>query len=462
MSSAAVVLIVAFIFVERRSKEPVLPLRLFKNSIFTMTSIIGFIVGFAMFGAITFLPLYLQVVQRITPTDSGLRLLPMLAGMLLTSITSGQLISHWGRYKVFPIAGTAVMGAGMYLLSLLNVNTSTLAMSIYMFVLGLGLGMVMQVLVIAVQNAVEFRDLGTATSGATFFRSIGGAFGVAVFGEIFANSLNTNLASVLASGSLPPGFDPRAAMSSPQLLQSLPLSVIGGYLHAFALSLHSVFIFAIPFAAFGFVFSWFLKETPLRMTTNVGEMQKGSAAPASVQPEDMSTPARSNEYKKASIALESDHLIQKVEDTLVMIASPENRTAFYEQIASWAKIPLDPTATSLLLQIGRNQPVSPDRLSQILRSKPASLKPALITLFKDRLIANEQNGDGHPVLTTTGSGRQTYDRLVAARQEGLSQILADWSPEQYTDPVEILNKILAAISNDGYHRQLRIQPQGHD
>ena len=164
MSSVAVVLIVAFIFVERRSKEPVLPLRLFNNSIFTMTSIIGFIVGFAMFGAITFLPLYLQVVQRITPTDSGLRLLPMLAGMLLTSITSGQLISHWGRYKVFPIAGTAVMGAGMYLLSLLDVNTSTLAMSIYMFVLGLGLGMVMQVLVIAVQNAVEFRDLGTATS----------------------------------------------------------------------------------------------------------------------------------------------------------------------------------------------------------------------------------------------------------------------------------------------------------
>ncbi len=316
LAVAAVVLIIAFIFVEQHSKEPVLPLRLFRNSVFTMTSAIGFIVGFAMFGAITFLPLYLQVVQRVTPTDSGLRMLPMLAGMLLTSITSGQLISRWGRYKLFPIGGTAVMGAGLYLLSLLDVNTTSLSMSIYMFVMGLGLGMVMQVLIIAVQNAVEFRDLGTATSGATFFRSIGGAFGVAVFGEIFANSLNTNLATLLASGTLPAGFNPRAAMSSPQLLQSLPLSVIGGYLHAFALSLHNVFIYAIPFAVVGFVLSWFLKETPLRMTINMGntegaavkagpgqaEGKTASAAPA--QPEPSALIVHSNGNGRVPVIIE--------------------------------------------------------------------------------------------------------------------------------------------------------------
>jgi hypothetical protein len=238
--------------------------------VFSMTSAIGFIFGFAMFGAITFLPVYLQVVERVTPTDSGLRVLPMLAGMLITSIVSGQLISHWGRYKVFPIVGTAVMAGGLYLLSRMGVNTSLLAMSIYMFVLGFGLGLVMQVLVIAVQNAVEFRYLGTATSGATFFRSIGSAFGVSVFGEIFTRTLNANLARLLTSSALPPGFNPEAAMSNPQLLQALPLSVIGSYLQGFAVAIQTVFLYAIPVALIGFVLSWFLKEYPLRMTTHLG------------------------------------------------------------------------------------------------------------------------------------------------------------------------------------------------
>jgi MFS family permease len=227
-----------------------------------------------MFGAITFLPVYLQVVERVTPTDSGLRLLPMLAGMLITSIVSGQLISHWGRYKVFPIIGTAVMAGGLYLLSLMGIHTSLLTMSVYMFVLGFGLGLVMQVLVIAVQNAVEFRHLGTATSGATFFRSIGSAFGVSVFGEIFARTLNANLARLLSTGSLPQGFNPEAAMSNPQLLQSLPLSVIGSYLQGFAVAIHTVFLYAIPVALIGFVLSFFLKEYPLRLTTNIGNIEE--------------------------------------------------------------------------------------------------------------------------------------------------------------------------------------------
>jgi EmrB/QacA subfamily drug resistance transporter len=276
----ALVLIALFIVVERRVKEPVLPLHLFRNPVFTMTSVIGFIFGFAMFGAITFLPIYLQVVERVTPTDSGLRLLPLLAGMLITSIVSGMLISRWGRYKVFPIAGTAVMAGGLYLLSLMGVSTSALTMSIYMFVLGFGLGMVMQVLVIAVQNAVEFRHLGTATSGATFFRSIGSAFGVSIFGEIFARTLNTNLATLMSSSSLPQGFNPQAAMSNPQLLQSLPLSVIGSYLQGFAVAIHTVFLYAIPVALIGFVFSWFLKEYPLRMTTHIGNAEGPEAMPA--------------------------------------------------------------------------------------------------------------------------------------------------------------------------------------
>ena len=285
---AALGLVALFIVVERRVKEPVLPLRLFRNPVFTMTSAIGFIFGFAMFGAITFLPVYLQVVQRVSPTASGLRLLPMLAGMLITSIISGQLISRWGRYKVFPILGTAVMAVGLYLLSLMGVNTSTLSMSVYMFVLGFGLGMVMQVLVIAVQNAVEFRHLGTATSGATFFRSIGSAFGVSVFGEIFARTLNANLAALLSSGSLPQGFNPQAAMSNPQLLHSLPLSVIGSYLQGFAVAIHTVFLYAIPVALLGFALSWFLQEYPLRMTTHLSSGQgAGTGALSAIDPDSL-------------------------------------------------------------------------------------------------------------------------------------------------------------------------------
>ena len=306
LGALALVLTASFILVERRAKEPVLPLHLFRNPVFTMTSAIGFIFGFAMFGAITFLPVYLQVVQRVTPTNSGLRLLPMLAGMLITSIVSGQLISNWGRYKVFPIVGTAVMAGGLYLLSLMGVATSLLTMSVYMFVLGFGLGLVMQVLVIAVQNAVEFRHLGTATSGATFFRSIGSAFGVSVFGSIFARALNANLASILSSGSLPPGFNPEAAMSNPQLLQSLPLSVIGSYLQGFAVAIHTVFLYAIPVALIGFVLSWFLKEYPLRMTTHIGTEEgiENMSMPENVRGT-LQCPQRSMGWLLAALAIQA-------------------------------------------------------------------------------------------------------------------------------------------------------------
>jgi EmrB/QacA subfamily drug resistance transporter len=213
MGVAGVVLLAAFVVAERRAAEPVLPLRLFTYRVFSVSSAIGFVVGFAMFGAITYLPQYLQVVKGSSPTVSGLELLPLMAGLLLTSITSGFLISRWGRYKVFPILGTAIMTVGMYLLSMLGVSTSTFAYSTYMFVLGVGIGAVMQVLIIAVQNVVPYADLGAATSGATFFRSIGGSFGTAVFGAIFASQLSINLPRYLAGVHLPAGFNASAGAS---------------------------------------------------------------------------------------------------------------------------------------------------------------------------------------------------------------------------------------------------------
>src|SRR5947209_7769211 len=185
LSSVAGPLLVGFVVAEQHAAEPVVPLQLFRNPVFSLSCAIGFVVGFALFGATTYLPLFLQVVNGASPTNSGLRLLPMILGLLLTSTTSGQLISRWGRYKAFPIAGTALMTLGMFLLSRMNEQTSVLVSSLFMLVLGLGLGLVMQVLVIAVQNAVDYRNLGAATSGVTFFRSIGGSFGTAIFGAIF-------------------------------------------------------------------------------------------------------------------------------------------------------------------------------------------------------------------------------------------------------------------------------------
>ena len=195
-----VLLLVAFVFAERRAKEPILPLELFRNRIFTVCAAIGFIIGLALFGSVTYLPIFLQIVKGRSPTSSGLQLTPMMLGLLVTSIASGRLISRFGRYKPFPVAGTAVMTIGMVLLSRLDIHSSGLYASLSMLVLGLGLGTVMQVLVLAVQNAVDFRNMGVATSGSLLFRQIGGSIGIAIFGAIFANQLHTKLAAQLPKG----------------------------------------------------------------------------------------------------------------------------------------------------------------------------------------------------------------------------------------------------------------------
>lgn len=204
----AAVLLVAFVTVERRAAEPVLPLKLFRIRTFSLVALISFVIGFAMFGAMTYLPTFLQVVQGVTPTMSGVHMLPMVFGLLLTSTGSGQIVSRTGRWKVFPLLGTAITAIGLLLLHRLDVNSSTWEMSAYFFVFGAGLGLVMQVLVLVVQNAVPYEDLGVATSGATFFRSIGASFGVAIFGTIFTSLLNDRLADALSGRALPPASTP--------------------------------------------------------------------------------------------------------------------------------------------------------------------------------------------------------------------------------------------------------------
>ena len=258
-----VVLLAIFVWWERRAAEPILPLHLFRSPVFSVANAMGFAIGMAMFGAIIFIPLFLQIVYGATPTSSGLRTLPLMAGLLVSSILSGRAITRIGRYKAFPIAGTAVLVVGMYLLSLLGVDTAPWVASAYMVVVGVGLGLVMQVLVLVVQNDAPPQDIGVATSTATFFRSVGGAFGVAIFGTIFATRLSHRLAHLPRSVTALLGS---GVHLNPAQAKLLPPKVHADFLAAFASSLHGVFLFGMAMAAVPFVLSWFLKEVPLRTT----------------------------------------------------------------------------------------------------------------------------------------------------------------------------------------------------
>jgi EmrB/QacA subfamily drug resistance transporter len=272
-----VVLVGVFVVVERRAKEPVLPLHLFRDRAFSVTSVVGFIVGFAMFGAITYLPAFFQVVKGISPTLSGVQILPLMVGLLIVSIGSGRLISRTGRYRFFPIAGSAVTALGLYLLSLMGPATPEALDWLYMLVLGAGIGGVMQVLVIIVQNAVPHGELGVATSGATFFRSIGGSFGTAIFGAIFANVLVGNLATQLHGARLPAGF--AAADVTPAILQHLPAFVHHAIVIAYAHSIQTVFIVSVPIAVLAFLATWLIPHTELKSWS---APQPAQAAEASV------------------------------------------------------------------------------------------------------------------------------------------------------------------------------------
>jgi len=268
----SVVLLPAFVWVESRAAEPILPLSLFRNHTFSLTSIIGFIVGFALFGGITYLPLYLQVTKGSSPMISGLQLTPLMAGLLVTSIVSGQLISRLGRYRMFPIVGSALIAVSMFLLSRLEAGTATWVAAVYATILGLGLGMVMQVLVLAVQNSVDPSVMGVATSGSTLFRQIGGSIGVALFGTIFANRVHVELAKRLPAGAKIP------KQINPKQIKHLPPQAHAAFADAFSAALHPVFITAAAISLLAFLLTFLLREVPLRVRPQVGEVFEGPGA----------------------------------------------------------------------------------------------------------------------------------------------------------------------------------------
>ena len=409
----------------RLAPEAVLPLRLFRNRVFSVSAGISLAAGFAMFGSISYLPLFLQVVHGVSPTLSGVYLLPMVGGLLITSIVSGQLIARTGRYKIYPIIGTGVLVVALFLLSRLDEHTPTGLLALYFFLLGFALGLILQVLVIAVQNSADYQDLGAATSGVTFFRSIGGSFGVSVFGAIFANRLASELAAALRGVTLPKGFSVVAAQASPDALKHLPATVRAGVLHAYSLALHPVFLWAIPLALVAFVLSWFLREVPLRATSSVGIGEGLGAAP----------PERSS--------------VDEVERSLVRLASADIRRRGYERLAALADLDLPAGSCWILTRLAKQGAVRSEDLARQANVTVDYGRP-----FVDRLVAEGMaiRADGTVALTDTG--RAAAERLFTARREGLRELLADWSPEEYAELGELLTKLSRALLGDDADRSL--------
>jgi EmrB/QacA subfamily drug resistance transporter len=397
MGVVGVLCLTAFALVERRAAEPILPPALFANRVFVVTSAVALVVGFALFGALTYLPLFQQVVRGLSPTASGLQLLPVMGGLLVSSIVSGQVITRTGRYKAWPIAGTAVAAIGMWLLSSLDESTATGVAALHMLVLGLGLGMVMQVLVLAVQNAVPYSMLGVATSGSTLFRSIGGSLGTAVLGAVFSGRLAQDLPAAGAAGA---GLDPAA-------IRRLPPQAHDAFIAAFTDALQLVFTVATGVVVVAFVLSWFIEERPLRKTveTGVGEALGGP--------------------------VDTDSL-RELTRALSRAAGRERTLAFMADTVSRAGVDLSPGATWALLRLGAPDPVPVAELATRPHVNPAGLTAAVEELRGRGLLDGE---------LCTPAGRTMRERLVAARTDGLRTLVAEWEPDEEPELDPLLRRL---------------------
>ncbi|MDI9834506.1 MFS transporter [Streptomyces sp. KAU_LT] len=431
LAVASVVLGFVFVAVERRAAEPVLPLKLFRVRTFTLSAVISFIVGFAMFGAMTYLPTFLQVVQGISPTLSGVHMLPMVAGMLLSSTGSGQIVSRTGRWKVFPIAGTGVTALGLLLLHQLDTGTSTALMSVYFFVFGLGLGLVMQVLVLIVQNAVPYEDLGVATSGATFFRSIGASFGVAIFGTIFANRLDDLLVDAFRGVELPPGASLDGLEADPRGIAGLPAALRPAALDAYATAITDVFLYAVPVALLGFLLAWFLREDKLRGSVTAPDVTETLA----------SNPVERSSYDEVCRALS-------------VLGTREGRKQIYATITERAGYDLLPAAGWLLLRIKRYGWVEPVVLTE-RTSVPLRVILEAARQVEGRGLAVREGVD----LVLTDRGREVAEDLARVREESLAEMLGDWwGPDRPTDLVQLvkeLNSELCGSDREQPHNGVR-------
>jgi EmrB/QacA subfamily drug resistance transporter len=400
-----------FILAEHYAKEPILPLRLFSNRVFSVASAVGFIVGMALFGSVTYLPLYLQVVKGSSPTESGLQMLPLIVGLLITSVGSGQLIVRFGRYKVFPIIGTAIMVVGLLLLSRLEVDTSRLVASFYMLVVGLGLGFVMQVLVLAVQNAVDYADLGVATASATLFRSMGGTLGVPLFGAIFSNRLRSELAARLpgaTAGQIP-------SHVSPGQLDQLPPAIHEPFIEAYDAAIKPIFLIAAAIALVGFAVTWLLQEKPLRETVADQGVGDSFAAPR----------------EATSLA--------ELESRLSTLAAKQNRHLVYEHLTERAGIDLGAPETWLLLRLAQYEPSTVEALETATHLSAEEVEPLLGHLRSNGLVAPDGVG-------LTAAGTNAAGLIHDARCEEVRELVEDWKPDEHPEVIRLIDDFSRSLS----------------
>ena len=422
--------LVVFVGVERAAKEPVLPPRLFGDRSFAVTSVVGLIVGFTMFGSITYFPVFLQVVKGVSPTASGMQMLPMMGGMLTMSVISGQLISRTGRYKAFPILGTGIMTAGLFLLSRLSLGSSAYLTSAYILLLGIGLGMVMQVLVIAVQNAVDYRDLGVATSGATLFRLIGGSLGTAILGAIFATRLTANLARLMPGGA--GGHLSGAGGMTAAALAGMSPAMRAAYGAAFTASLNTVFLVAAGVCAVGFAFTWLLPERPLRATVAATAGDTGNEAGEAFGRPAGEESAEAQLY--GALAALSDRAVQRQHIERIVARAGETLTP----LAAWLLTRLERDPERDLLAVGGERGIAADRV-----------RLALEELRRRDLI--QEDGPGlAPGLALTSAGCDALDRLAAARRAHLSELAADWDPSRNPDLAAFLTQAVERVVPDAH------------
>jgi EmrB/QacA subfamily drug resistance transporter len=418
VGALGVLLLGAFMIAERRVAEPIVPPALLRNRVFAVAGTLSLIVGFALFGAVTFLPLYFQTVDAASPTGSGLRLVPMILGLLVMSIVSGQLITRTGRYKQFPILGTVLMTAGLLLLTRLDVGTSTLSTSVYLLVLGLGLGSTMQVLVLAVQNAVDYSILGAATSGVTLARGIGGSLGTAIFGTVFSTQLSSHLRAGL-SGPFAQQVAAGGRLTGAQVLK-LPPSVRSIYQHAYVHSLRPVFLMAAGVTAVGFVFSLLLPQRKLR-----------DAAAVSTGLEDSLAAPRS-----------SDSLAE-IERSLTKLTTPDERAQFRRDVAARAGLDLSPGAIWALVQVDEHGLGRARAMAEQSGIDPERIGNVVGELRERGLIAGEA---GHAELTP--EGREQTERVVKARRDALLDALADGGADRDPQLEALLQRLARELCGE--------------
>ncbi|MCL3992524.1 MFS transporter [Streptomyces lavenduligriseus] len=409
LGAGALVSTVLFLLAEHFAAEPLIPLRLFRDSVFTISGLVGLVIGVALFGAASYLPTFLQMVDGASATESGLLMLPMMAGIVGASIIGGHLISHTGRYRIYPVLGSAVSVVGMWLLSRLQTDTPRLHYSVWMAVLGTGIGLVMPVLVLAVQNSVRPADLGSATSANNYFRQIGGSVGAAVFGTLFAQRLTSALRA-----ELPPGTGtrlPAADSITPQLVHALPPALRDAYIRAYADAMPRVFLYLVPVLALGLLIACFLKEKPL--VSHHAPATDQETAPVNVPLPHARSPFTAGIPVCGTVQHPDGTVVPRAALTLIDIAGQQVGRGASGEDGRYALGTPGPGSYVLIAAAGGHQPQA---VSVTVGERPVELD--VVLGGAGRLAGSVLTADGSPVRDATVTLTNVHGEVVATTRSG--------------------------------------------